>query len=523
VSVARNRKFICIAIVLSLIGGCQYVGPIAIDQGRNRYNSIIQSTTKQQTFVNIIAVRNHEPTSFMDVTEVDATTTFSGTVAGTVSGIGATATKSTSAGTLAGQVGAVTSGVTYTEQPLIRYAPLLGASLVAQMVTPVSVDALEDLFNSSWNTSPLLDLASSHLTLDQTAVYPVLNILGELDSYNALAFVATKSDLTSSPATVSARSPGAGSGNQGSGNNNKPPPNDALTIYLNPFHPPGSVNDPYVSINRRELQLWIRLLSFYQGTQEKFVPQDPAWCAHIGLSAGNESELENLDRILQSKRSGIDPSAMMKCLPNSIELRTMPVIPAKLRSEGLISGAPLMKTYSAVGILKNATETPHPKIEFVSPERYHEITGYQWNRDLDSSFFYLLLPQSEDPADNPAPSAYSAVQSQADQVITDWIMGVGDAGGRLFVYEPKSKMPIGDYLRLSRRLGSLRRYMLIIVDDQPPANAYVSYLDKGKWYYIDGADAISQKNFNLISLFLTMMAIPSALPPISPTISLGGG
>lgn len=504
---------------MSLISGCQYVGPIAIDQGRNRYNSIIQSTTKQQTFANIIAVRNHEPTAFMDVTEVDATTTFSGAVNGTVSNIGAQATHSTTAGTLAGQVGAVTSGVTYTEQPIVRYTPLLGSALVAQLVTPVSVDALEDLFNSSWNTSPLLDLATSHLTLDQTAFYPVLNIFGELNSYGALAFVAAKSDLTSSAATISARSQSPGSSN--GGNANRPPPNDALTIYLNPFHPPGSAKDPYLSISRRELQLWIRLLWFYRETQEKFIPRDPAWCAHIGLSASDESELKNWDSYLR-KRAAPDPSAVMKCLPNSIELRTMPVTPAKLKSERLISGAPLLKTNSAVGVLKTATETPHPKIEFVSPERYREITGYRWNRDLDSSFFYLLLPQSEDAADNPAPPAYYAEKTKTDQVITDWIMAGGDAG-ELFVYDPKPKMSIDEWLRLNRRLGSLRRYMLILVDDLPAANAYVSYFDQGKWYYIDGQDEISQKNFNLIALFLTMMAVPAALPPISPTISVGGG
>jgi hypothetical protein len=33
---------------------------------------------------------------------------------------------------------------------------------------------------------------------------------------------------------------------------------------------------------------------------------------------------------------------------------------------------------------------------------------------------------------------------------------------------------------------------------------------------------VSQKNFDLIALFLTMMAVPSATTPISPTISVGG-
>jgi hypothetical protein len=63
------------------------VGPIAIDQGRARYNNIIQSTAKEQTFANIVRVYHHEPTAFMDVTEVDATTTLAGSANGVLTNI----------------------------------------------------------------------------------------------------------------------------------------------------------------------------------------------------------------------------------------------------------------------------------------------------------------------------------------------------------------------------------------------------------------------------------------------------
>ena len=115
----RTVKFVLVAVTLSLVSGCQYVGPIAIDQGRDRYNGIIQATSKEQTLSNIIRVRNREPTSFMDVSEVDATTTFSSNVSGGLSSIGAVGNpKSTNAGTIAGQVGAVSGGVTYSDHLL---------------------------------------------------------------------------------------------------------------------------------------------------------------------------------------------------------------------------------------------------------------------------------------------------------------------------------------------------------------------------------------------------------------------
>ena len=72
-------------------------------------------------------------------------------------------------------------------------------------------------------------------------------------------------------------------------------------------------------------------------------------------------------------------------------------------------------------------------------------------------------------------------------------------------------------------LGKMRRYMLIVVADSLPGKPpYVSYSDGEYWYYIDAGDKISQKNFQLLTLFLTMMAIPSQTPPLTPTISVGG-
>ncbi len=501
--VRRTAEFVLVAVTLSLVSGCQYVGPIAIDQGRDRYNGVIQATSKEQTFSNIIRVRNHEPTSFMDVSEVDATTTLSGNVAGGVTNIGAGANPKTTAGTFAGQVGAVSGGAVYTEQPLIRYTPLLGQALVAQMVTPVSADALADLFDSGWNITPLLDLGAAYLTPDISEFYPVLNIISELYADRALAVAAAKSDLTKEQ---DATKSGQATKTSGGGNN------DTLTIYLHPLHSYGS--RIRLKHNARHLQLWIRLLWLYFGTQPKFTPKDAPWCPQIGLSSQSESELRAWafgSRVLLD-RSGLDPDHVLKCLPNFVELRTKPVPAAKALSDGLISSAPLLKTSSALGILKAATERPTPKIEFVTPERYREITSYPWTKELDSSSVYTLLPQSEDPADNPG------VPEQINRDVSKWI----ENGQNLYVYDAKPGS-IDDYLARNYRLGTLRRYILIIMDDHAPGNAYVSHFDHGTWYYIDAADQISQRNFDLISLFLTMMAIPSALPPISPTISVGGG
>jgi hypothetical protein len=152
--------------MLTLLCGCQNVGPISIDQGRDRYNNILQSTAKEQTLSNIVRAYKREPITYMDVTEVDALTSLAGSVNGGLANIGARATQSTTAGTLAGQVGSVTGGVTYAEAPTVRYIPLLGSGLVQQLATPISTDALESMYNSSWKAGPLFDLATFYQTFD---------------------------------------------------------------------------------------------------------------------------------------------------------------------------------------------------------------------------------------------------------------------------------------------------------------------------------------------------------------------
>ncbi|MGD1035866.1 MAG: hypothetical protein ABR878_01460 [Roseiarcus sp.] len=511
-------KFVVVAGALILLGGCQTLGPTAIDQGRYQYNSIIQSTSKEQTLANILRVAHNEPISYMDVTEVDASQSVGGQFTSALTNIGATAGKT--GGTLSGQVGSVAGGVQYSETPTIRYQPLLGQALVAQLVTPVSVDALGLLQDSSWPVSSLLDFATSYLTLDYSAFYPAVNIISELSSHQALELVATKSELTK--AQDSTRSGPIGqskSGNVTLEVTNKSTgagANDALTIYLQPF----PMHDP-PSRNEQKLRLWIRLLRFYAGTQAKFTPQNRAWCAQNRLSM-NRNDLRNWDFNLGSNRQNFDLDELRRCVPGSLELRTLVTPPAKVQSDDLISGVPLMRTYSALGILKNATEKPSPKIAFVSPDRYSKIISYAWNKDVDNLSFYYLLPGTEDRGGTEDQGDVSVSDETIDDAVADWIRS-SSAG--LFVYEPKTaNWSDSDYISWNHRLGSLRRYILIVVDDHLPTNPpYVAYAYQGKWYYIDGGDTISQKNFDLISLFLTMMATPSTVPPLSPVINVGGG
>jgi hypothetical protein len=93
---------------------------------------------------------------------------------------------------------------------------------------------------------------------------------------------------------------------------------------------------------------------------------------------------------------------------------------------------------------------------------------------------------------------------------------VKDRPGGLFSYEGNKENiaaydMLDDYhVKMNHALGHLRRYILIVVSNTIPIGktAYASYSDGKYVYYIDDDDEISKKNFHLLSLFLTMMAIP---------------
>jgi hypothetical protein len=529
---ARIGTLVLVAEILSLLGGCQNVGPIAIDAGRDRYNSVLQSTAKVQTLANIVRVYKHEPTSFMDVTEVDATTTFTGTVSGAVSGIGAHA--GTSGGTLAGQVGSVTPGVTYSEAPLIRYVPLIGQGLVEQLIKPVDVDALESLLNSGWQAAVVLDLAAAYVIPDVRSSPTALNIISLLaDEFNIVTLVAAKSELTAQNSAANQSRGSSGQEMNNSNNASRPTANDALTIFRQPKNP---ITNPYIKNRTREL--WQRLLAMYDGTQANTVcavkreqnakpPASPTPPCPTPPACPAPATCPT-PPACSTPSANANPPARRDCPPSirSIELRTALVTPAQQNlNSDLKYRVPVLRTYSALGILKNATETP--RIAFVPPDQYRKIRDAQWNNDKDAVGFYIL------PVDKDSLNAIGVVSQQViqeerlDEKMREWITqtpNVREAANRLdrlLVYDPRPDVSYREFIHANSVLFALRRYVLIVMADVAPADAYVAYPYQGQWYYIAGDDDTSQKNFNLIALFLTVMAVPPTTQPLGTSINVG--
>jgi hypothetical protein len=208
---SRRRKFlrgvggeaIFVAAFAALaLSSCSVVGPASIDHGRTSYNEVIEDTSRQQALLNIVRISKGETPLFMDVTEVDAATSAGGTLGGGASGLGATANfKSTSAGTIQGPVEAITGSVSYQEAPTVRYFPLSGNALIAQVSTPMSVDSLVNLYNSDWPLAAILDLSVNRVTGGYEDYDAAIDAMIDLDAYGALILAATSNNsLTLYPA-----------------------------------------------------------------------------------------------------------------------------------------------------------------------------------------------------------------------------------------------------------------------------------------------------------------------------------
>lgn len=438
---------------------CGVVGPSSIKLGRNNYNDVIHQTSGDQLLINLARIHNHEMPLFMDVTEVDATVQIQANATAGQSGIGSR--PGTTGGTLAGAVESV--GVTgqYLEAPTIRYQPLQGAPLIAQFNSPISVDSLVYMFNSDWAFDTLLPLTVDRLTAGFSDYYTALNAIIALDHNGALIIEATQL----------AQSSGGAAGQGDKKATTTAGANNALTLY---FSPKGLANDNFkcetdleyskINIDRVSLNIWLRLLRIYR----------PADVPAIGANIDTASSAE-LQRITAS-------------LPNSIEIAT-----ASVRGKSRNRSAPLLRTRSALGVLKNLVEGEYSLTAFVSPERAAAIMNEPPKPGCHRPAHYYLVREANVP-DN--------IDINAKQGITGSFKRDSDA-------------------RIEGVLYNSRKYLLVQVSDTPLVGAFVSAFQNGQWYSIANDDEVSKRTLSLLALITSVQAIPAQSGGLTPALSIG--
>ncbi len=459
------------ALMFNCLAGCALIGPAAVENGRNSYNEAVASTARQQTLINIVRVHRNENPVFVDIPEIDASSQLQMNATGAVTNLGSH--PGTLGGTLEGPAGAFGAGVQYQEAPTIRYQPLQGQALFTQISAPITVDTLSALFGSDWGLGPIFAFAFDQWVPSYTDNAAALNMMVWLDSCGAIGLAATRSDFSAEkPAVQRVAANGASINIQtqpaASG------ANDSLDLYLNSKR----TNCSPEQVTR----VWGWLWKLYEGTQP------------------------DADGSLWNAGKGV---------PLRIELRTAPIKNLKAGSLDMtrISVGPILRTHSALGILKALDAEPQ-LVEYVTPEEYETIIQAPFNsrgyfRRCDSDFAYLM------------PLHLAKAKSHTDTVILDILppaQQVYDTRERAncsYMASARVFNPL-----LEQQLNHLRRLILIIRSDSPPPpDAYVSWRD-GEWYYIDGGDTISQRNFMLIYQYMSIQSTVSSAPSLT-AVSVG--
>jgi hypothetical protein len=501
------------AIIVGLtLAGCQQVGPESIRQGELRYNATIAETQKKQIFTNLVRVHEDEPTYFMDIIEVDASVLATAGLTGGLTGTGTKETnlapndKNATIGVFGGNLGGT---LTYSENPIIRYQPLQGAALIEQIVAPITVDSIAYLFDSEWPVAPILAFAVDRLTPGYEDFASAFGAIAELYDYGALTIAAGHSELAGGVADTKAKKPTSEKAAVAPAPTG---PDDTIFLYLQINNPSLHDNPTPLAAKRNILRLWARLLQIYQGTQPENPKVSPADFAKAAAAITDEQSFAKVYAMLPNNR---------------IELRTAPLPPQESTiKNGYRNIAPVLRTRSALGALRWSIQQYPPYIDFVTPEQLAQIRSHCWNQGTKD--FYVLDPDEQNSvtanintsAKNRVRVFLETMQSE-NRIQCRTGYARSDYNTNTVNYAEDINNPADT--AIEKELNELRRYILVVVTNSEPVNAYVSaYDDKAnQWLSIAPDDIVSQRNFNFMMQLLVMQAVAPA-PPLNPSISVGG-
>ena len=464
IDAARRTLLLGCALGLPL-GGCSTVGPVSIDQARTPYNEVIQNTSEQQTLLNLVRVHSAETPLFMDVTEVDAVTTAHVELTGTESGLGSFQRATGTSGPMGGSMGSIGGTASYEESPTVRYQPLLGAALVAQVGTPVSATSLVNLYNSDWPLGSIFDLTVKRFTPGFDDYHAALDALMVLDRYGGIVLEAKPRERSPSELKNAGVSVSMGQA---------PDKNDAdLLIYFRPE------------------RLRVRFRGCDDGTTtEEHKTRKPEQ---------DRTDRDEAQRTANNLWSRVQQLFASDRNPIVIPMKSGPDHPSKSKSViNTPAIAPLLQTRSALGML-NSIAAGDNIVMFVSKE----IVDRTIDQSLDkkgychSSFYRVSETDTTE-------------QPPFDNRIFTSIDGL-----------KQGQVLSASELDKERRFGDEQRLILVEVTDVRPANAFVSVFHDHQWYSIQDRDLISKRNLALVAQIATIQAVPPQTPQLTPTINVG--
>jgi hypothetical protein len=564
---------VALLVAATVLNGCaSRIGPHSISTERPNYNDVIQDTAKQQTFINLLRVHERQPTLFLDVSEVDVGLELQATGGASVSIPRGRAGTASSGGTAAtsvpffnGHDATISGSIVSEESPTIRYVPLQGQNLVAQISAPISEDSIAALLDSGWPASALFSMTAARLTPIARDYYPALAALSYLYENNALVIVAES---------------GGGSAPSGGGKDSypflsitipesnaagTPKANDALAIYCIPDELGAMPAQRQDSLKPNDITTTCRAL--WNRLREIYGLPTITWKDNLASPNDKNSKPYSTGqfRILLRTHSDLNTPAD----PSSLD--------ASATARAWLSALPALRTRSALGVLRDVTQPDQLDYDlavFVDANLYENggtsakdgktrVLPLKWmvqhfkeeiGRGAPRDFYvFNSSPYNDEAVDqdinakdkedvlSAAANTHgdpkilledntlwqfvkrSSEHEPADDVIPEppktWI----DDSAQKDFYNTHCQQDFDDNNYYPNR-GDKERHYLIIVR-QPataafPKNAYVSAVFGKYGYYIDGDDLVSQNNFSLISQLVTIQAVAQN-QTLTPTIGVG--
>lgn len=147
------KKWLLVSSLGLLLSGCASIGPHQIYLDRNSYNDALRSTRDQQLLSNIVGLTYLDSPTFLQVTSITASYSFSPSV-----GFNPSLTQAVGGGVPVTNTTdwAGTSGITYSDQPTISYVPVESSDFINEMLTPVQLSSISLLFSGGVHNPDLI-------------------------------------------------------------------------------------------------------------------------------------------------------------------------------------------------------------------------------------------------------------------------------------------------------------------------------------------------------------------------------
>ena len=141
-----GRAGLGLALLATLLTGCNAVGPRTIRGASFDYNEAIAHSWNQQLLLNLVRLRYRDSPYFLRVTSVTTQYVLEASAGLDQTFVGGSESDPTAAGV----------GVEYTERPTVTYLPVQGEEFARQLLLPVSLESLFLLTQSGWSAKQVL-------------------------------------------------------------------------------------------------------------------------------------------------------------------------------------------------------------------------------------------------------------------------------------------------------------------------------------------------------------------------------